>query len=77
MRDFYRKLLTGENIEIVRSDRGIDGRRILFHSFPIRKKLSKGFGLKTVTTENMITDLGSFFYQAYVNGTIVLFLFLF
>jgi hypothetical protein len=77
MRNFDGMLRVSENKEIIRSYGSCNRRRILFHGFPIRKQFSKSSRFKAVSTQDMIAYFSSFFNQAYINGAIMLFLFLF
>ncbi len=77
MRNFDGILRISEDKEIIGSDRSGNWRWILFDGFPIRKKLSKGSGFKAIPTQDMITYFSSFFNHTYINGAIVLLLFLF
>jgi hypothetical protein len=77
VRDFDSIFLIRQDKEVIRNDRSIDGRWILFHGFPIWEQLSKSSGFKAVAAQNVITNLGSFLDEAYINRAIVLFLFLF
>lgn len=77
MRNFEGVFFTGEEIKVIGSDRGIDGWRIVGHGFPVGEELVESSGLKAVTAEYMISDLCSFFDETYIDGLIVLSLFLF
>jgi hypothetical protein len=77
MRNFDGILRVSEDKEIIGSDGSGNWRWILFHGFPIRKKLSKGSGFKAIPTQDMITYFSSFLNHTYINGAIMLFLFLF
>jgi hypothetical protein len=77
MRNFYGILRVRKYKEIIGSDGSGNWRWILFHGFPIRKKFSKSSGFKAISTQDMIAYFRSFFNHAYINGAIMLFLFLF
>lgn len=66
-----------KDIEVIRGYRSVDWWRILLHGSPVGEKFSECSWLKTVSAEDMIPYLGAFFYEAYVNWTVVQFLFLF
>lgn len=66
-----------KDIEVIRGDRSVDRWRIFLHGFPVGKKFSECPWFETVSAGDMITDLGAFFNETYVNWTVVQFLFLF
>ena len=77
MRYFSWMFIVQKEIKVIRCYRGRNWRWVILHGFPIRKKLGESLWLKAVSTEDMITNLSSFFDEAYINWSIVLFLFLF